>query len=64
MVELVLDYTTVDTSPQFAPEHFAWNPPEGGTDVAAARPRVEQTAAETPATRRRAADPTRTTREG
>ena len=46
MVELVLDYTTVDTSPQFAPEHFAWNPPEGGIDVAAARPRVEQTAAE------------------
>ena len=46
MVELMLDYTTIDTSPQFASEHFAWNPPEGGIDVAAARPRVEQTAAE------------------
>ena len=46
MVQLMLDYTTIDTSPQFAPEHFAWNPPEGATDVATARPRLEQTAAE------------------
>jgi peroxiredoxin len=43
---VVLDYTTIDTSPTFDTAHFAWSPPEGATDVAAARPKIEQMAAQ------------------
>ena len=44
---MVLDYANTETSPKFDASHFAWNPPEGATDIAAARPKVEQAAAQT-----------------
>ena len=42
--DMVLDYTNTDASPKFDAAHFAWNPPEGATDIASARPKVEQMA--------------------